>query len=101
MSVEMSLVWLTISEALVRSIAMVHVQSEKQSRLKPWAILCATGRKVNTVEWLERKPCSLGETGSELSSGCRRRSWTLTVGQRIVKNQLIWVLIIALCPIGP
>ena len=30
------------------------------------------------VEWLERKPCWLGKRGSELNSGCRRRSKTST-----------------------
>ena len=34
------------------------------------------------MEWLERKPCWLGERGRELNSGCRRRSKNLTTGQR-------------------
>ena len=49
MSGEMSLVWLTMSKTLVRSIAMVNVQSGGQGRLKPWAISYARyGRVVGT-----------------------------------------------------
>ena len=79
MSAEMSLVWLTMSKSLVRSIILVDVQSEGQDMLNSWAILCARGRRADTVEWRERKPFSLGERGSELSSGYRRtvpgQSW--------------------------
>ena len=82
MSAEMRLVWLMMSKALVRSIAMVDARSGGQGTLKPLSILCSRGRRADTVEWLERKPCCLGERGSELSSGCRRRSRTLTAGQR-------------------
>ena len=32
--------------------------------------------------WLGQKPCWLGERVNELSSGCKRRSKTLTAGQR-------------------
>ena len=34
------------------------------------------------VEWLEQKLSWLGERGSELSTGCRRLSKTLTAGER-------------------
>ena len=64
------LVWVNISKALVRSIILVNVWSGGRGWLKPWAILCARGRRVDTLEWLGRKPCWLGERGSELS--CRR-----------------------------
>ena len=79
LSAEKSLVWLAISKALVRSIAMVDVRSGGQGRLKPWAVLYARGRRANTVECLGRKPYWLKERGSELSPGCRRRSSTLRV----------------------
>ena len=78
----MSLVWLTMSKALVRSIVMVDVWRGGQGRLKPWSILCARGRRADTVGWLGRKPCWLGERGSDFSSGCRRCSRTLPAGQK-------------------
>ena len=56
MNAEMSLVWLTISKALVRSIDMVDLRSGGQGRLKPSAISCTRGRKADTVEWLGREP---------------------------------------------
>ena len=68
MSAEMgllSLVYLTLSKALVRSIAMVDKRSGGKGSLKPWAILCARGRRADTVEWLGRKRCWSDERGSE------------------------------------
>ena len=67
---------------LVRSIAMVDVRGGGQGWLKPWSLLWARGKRADTVEWVGRKPCWLVERGSELSFGCRRRSRTLTAGQR-------------------
>ena len=75
----MSLVWLTISKALVRSIVLVNVWSGGQGLLKPWVILCARGRMADMVEWVGRKPCWLGERGNELRSGCTWRSKTLVI----------------------
>ena len=46
---EMSLVWLTMLKTLVRSIAMVDVRSGGQGRLKPSAILCARGKRADSV----------------------------------------------------
>ena len=47
----MSLVWLTLSKALVRLIAMVNVRSGVQGWCKPrGAILCVRGRRADTVE---------------------------------------------------
>ena len=54
MSEEMSLVWLTMSKAVVRSMAIMR--SEGQARLKPLAISCVRGRRADTVEWMGRKP---------------------------------------------
>ena len=68
-------------KSLGKLIAIVNFRSGEQGRLKPWAILCAGGRRADAVEWLERKPCWLSERRSELSSGCRRRSRTLTAVQ--------------------
>ena len=39
-------------------------------------------RRADMVERLGRKPCWLGERGSELSNGCRRRSKTLAARQK-------------------
>ena len=71
-----------MSKRLGKSIAMVDVRSGGQGRLKPWAILCARGRRADMVKCLGQKPCWLDERRSELSSGCRRCSRTLTAGQR-------------------
>ena len=92
MSAEISLVWFTMSKALVRSIAVVDVQSGGQGRLMHWPILCATGSRTDTVEWLGRKPCWLSERRRELSSGCRRLNMTLTAEQRreITSTQISW-----------
>ena len=54
MSSDMSLGGLTISKALLISIALLDVRSRGQFRLKPWAILCTRGSRVDTVEWLGR-----------------------------------------------
>ena len=78
----MSLVWLIMSKALVRSIAMVDVQSRGQSRMSPRTILCAGCSRTDTVEWLGWKSCWLGERENKLSSGCRIRFRTLTAGHR-------------------
>ena len=56
MSAEMSLVWLTMSKALEKSIAMVNVRCEVQGSLKPQAVLYARGRRMEKLEWLGRKP---------------------------------------------
>ena len=50
-------------KVFARSIALVNVQSGGQGWLKPWAILCARGRRADTVDWLGRKPCWLGQRG--------------------------------------
>ena len=51
--------------------------------------LCARGRRTDTVEWLERKPCWLGERVNDLSSGYKRRCKTLTAGQRWEMGRLL------------
>ena len=82
-------IWITMSKALERSIAMVDILSGGQGLLKPWVILCARERRVDTVEWLGRKPCWWDERRSELISGCRMRSRTLKAGQRRKKGRYI------------
>ena len=77
----MSFVWETMSKALEKSIDMVAVLCGGLGWLKPRATLCARGRRAEEVQWLERKPCCVGERGRVLSSGRRRRSKTLTEGQ--------------------
>jgi len=67
---------------LVRSIALADVRSGVPGWLKTWTILCVRSRRADTVEWLGSKPCWFGERRSELSSGCRRCSRTLTAGKR-------------------
>ena len=47
---------LTISKALVRSIALVNVREGEQGWLKPRVTLCAIDERTDTVEWLEWKP---------------------------------------------
>ena len=64
MSAEMSLVWLIILKALRKSIAMVHVRYDLQGLFKPCPILCASGRRVETVEWMGPKPCWVDERES-------------------------------------
>ena len=78
----MSFVWETMSNALEKSIDMVTVLCGGLCWLKPRATLCVRGRRAEVVQWLERKPCCVGEKGRVLSSGRRRRSKTLTAGQR-------------------
>ena len=50
--------------------------------LKPWAILCARGMRVETVECLGRKPWWVEERGRKFNSRCSRHTRTLTAGQR-------------------
>ena len=79
----MSLVWLTMSKALEKSIDMVSVRCGGKGWLKPLATACVRGRSAVVVEWFARKPCCVGETGRAIvSSGRRRRSSTLAAGQR-------------------
>ena len=72
-SAQSSLVWLTISKALVRSLVLCGVGG--RGRLKPRAILCVRGRRVDTVEWLGSKPYWLGERGSELLKFCLQKAF--------------------------
>ena len=53
----MSVVWLTMSKALEKSIDMVNVLFGGLGWLKPKATLCARGRRAVVVEWFGRKPC--------------------------------------------
>ena len=76
----MSFVWGTMSKALEKSIDMVTVLCGGLSWLKPRATLCARGRRAEVVQWLERKPCCVGERGRVFSSGRRRRSKTFAAG---------------------
>ena len=69
-----------MSNALEKSIDMVTVLCGGQGWLNPSATLCVRGRRAVVVEWLGRKPCWEGARGRVLSSGRRRRSWTLAEG---------------------
>ena len=56
MSAEMRLVWLTMSKTLEKLITIVKVRCGDKGWLKPWAILCARGRRGEPwsgsyVEW--------------------------------------------------
>ena len=54
---------------LVKSFGEINRHGRRGSggkgSLKPWAILCARGRRADTVEWLGRKRCWSDERGSE------------------------------------
>ena len=78
----MSLVWVTMSKAFEKSIAMVTVRCGGLGWLKPVATVCVRGRSAVVVLWFARKPCCVGEIGRELSSGRRSFSKTLTEGHR-------------------
>ena len=56
MSTEMSLVWLTLSKALQKSIAMVNVHFGGEGWLKSHSILCARGRRDGShVGWVKEE----------------------------------------------
>ena len=50
MNAERSLVWLTMSKALEKLIAIVNVRCGGQGWLKPWVILSARRRRAVSVE---------------------------------------------------
>ena len=77
-----SVLWLTVSKALDRSIDTATVRRGGHRLLKPVTTWCVRGRRAVVVERVGRKPCCVGERGRELSSGSSKRSRTLTAGQR-------------------
>ena len=74
--------WLTVSNALDRSIDTATVRRGGHRSLKPVTTWCVRGRRAVVVDRVGRKPCCVGERGREWSSGSRRRSRTLAAGQR-------------------
>ena len=66
MGAEISLVWLTMSEGIEKSIAMVYVWCGAKVWLKPGYIMC---ERLETVELLGWKPCLVGCRSSKFSSG--------------------------------
>ena len=78
----MSLMWVTVSKALEKSIDTVTVRCGGLGWLKPEATVCVRGKSAVVVLWLARKPCCVGERGRVLSSGRRSRSKTLAEGHR-------------------
>ena len=50
--------------------------------IKALSYFIARGRRAVVMEWVVRKPCGLEERESKLGYGCKRRSKTLTAGQR-------------------
>ena len=77
-----SLLWLIVSKALDKSIDTATVREGGLGRLKPVTTWWVRGRRAVVVERVGRKPCWVGERGSELSSGSNKRSSTLIAGQR-------------------
>ena len=55
-----------MSKTLEKSISMNNVRGLGKGGLKPQAILCARGKRVETVDWLGRKPCLVEERGSRI-----------------------------------
>ena len=78
----MSLVCGTVSNAFEKSIDTVTVLCGGLGWLKPEATLCVRGRSAVVVSCRVLKPCCVGDSGRELSSGSRRRSSTLAEGHR-------------------
>ena len=78
----MSLLWETVSNALEKSIATATVLCGGWGWLNPKATLCERGRRAVVVERFVRKPCCVDDRGRVFSSGVRRRSRTLTVGDK-------------------
>ena len=74
-----SVLWLTVSKALDRSIDTATVRRGGHRLLKPVTTWYVRGRRAVVVG---RNPCYVGEKGRESSSGSSRRSRTLTTGQR-------------------
>ena len=79
---ERSLVWLTASNALDRSIDAATVRKGGLGWLKPVAILLTIGRRAVVVERLDLKPCWVSDKGRVLSWGRSSLSSTLAAGQR-------------------
>ena len=61
-STNISLVWLTMSKVLARSI--IVMDDVRSGGLKHWSILCSRERRVDTVKWLGQKVYWLGDRGS-------------------------------------
>ena len=78
----MSFVWLTMSKAFEKSIAMVSVRCGGLDLLKPEATVYVRGRSAVVVLCRVLKPCCVGDTGRVFSWGRRRLSKTLTAGER-------------------
>ena len=76
----MSLVWLTMSKALEKSIDMVSVRCGGLGSLKPEATVCVRGMSAVVVLCRVLKPCWVGDIGRVLSWGRSRRSRTLIAG---------------------
>ena len=78
----MSLVGLTVSNALEKSIDTATVLCGGLGWLKPRATLCASGKSAVVVLCCLRNPCCVGDRGRVFSSGSRRRSNIFTAGHR-------------------
>jgi hypothetical protein len=80
---EISWGWGTVSNALLKSIAMAIVLVGGRYSLNPDAIDCVRGSSAEVVEWRGRKPCWVSARGSaSVRKGRRRRSSTFTAGHR-------------------
>ena len=78
----MSLVGLTVSKALEKSIDTATVLCGGLGWLKPRTTLCASGKSAVVVLCCLRNPCCVGDRGRVFSSGSRRRSNIFTAGHR-------------------
>ena len=64
--------WLTVSNAFDRSIDTATVRRGGLGSLKPEMTWCARGSRAVVVDRVGRKPCWVGASGREFSSGSRR-----------------------------